>query len=132
MNLYSNQIIVFINSSTNGESVKIDENLATNCIGLSQLAGAILAPIIAVKAPVRLVIIAGQALAASLIAAVGYFVMTQDNLWLLICMYGSLFVTQLTVANMYWIYVGQIACEKGVGLAGGMYWGLFLAASFLT
>jgi hypothetical protein len=28
--------------------------------------------------------------------------------------------------------VGLIACEKGVAIAGGVYWGLFVAASFLT
>lgn len=36
------------------------------------------------------------------------------------------------MGNMYWIYVGQIACEKGIALAGGVYWGGFICASLLT
>jgi hypothetical protein len=70
---------------------------------LAQLAGAVLAPLFALKTPVRVVLIGGQLLVAVSIAAVGYFIHEQNSLMLLICMYASLFITQLTVANMYWI-----------------------------
>jgi hypothetical protein len=47
-------------------------------------------------------------------------------------MYGYLFAYQLTIGNIYWIYVASIACEKGVALAGLVYWALLLVASFFT
>jgi hypothetical protein len=50
----------------------------------------------------------------------------------LICMFGQLFFYQLSIGNIFWIYIGSIACEKGVALAGGVYWTCFLLASFFT
>ena len=50
----------------------------------------------------------------------------------MICMFGQLFFYQLSIGNIFWIYIGSIACEKGVALAGGVYWTCFLLASFFT
>ena len=47
-------------------------------------------------------------------------------------MFGQLFFYQLSIGNIFWIYVGSIACEKGVALAGGVNWSCFLLASFFT
>jgi hypothetical protein len=69
---------------------------------------------------------------AVLITLVGVFTSTKQDFWLLICMYGYLFAYQLTIGNIYWIYVASIACEKGVALAGLVYWALLLVASFFT
>jgi len=47
-------------------------------------------------------------------------------------MFGQLFFYQLTLGNIFWIYVGSISCEKGVALAGGVNWTFFLLASIYT
>lgn len=66
----------------------ININWATNGIGLFQLAGAIVAPLLSLKLPIRVVIIGGQFCVAVLIFLVGYFAHEAMDFWLLICMYA--------------------------------------------
>ena len=47
-------------------------------------------------------------------------------------MFCQLFFFQLTIGNIFWIYVGTITCEKGEAMAGGVFWAGFLLASFFT
>lgn len=129
LNLYSNQILAEIFASHQLQN--LNPTRATNGIGLFQLAGAAMAPFLT-KVPTKVIIIGGQFCVAILIALVGVFNSLDMMFWLLICMYAQLFIYQLTIGNMYWIYVGQIACEKGIALSSGVYWGCYLAASFVT
>jgi hypothetical protein len=92
----------------------------------------VIAPLLSTKAPNRVIIIGGQFLIAVLITLVGVFTSTKQDFWLLLCMYGYLFIYQLTIGNIFWIYVAEVACEKGVALASGVYWLLFLVSSFFT
>ena len=66
LNLYSNEIFALVDEP-------IDMNRATNGVGLAQLAGALLSPLVASFVPKRVLIIGGQFFVATLITLVGYF-----------------------------------------------------------
>ena len=36
------------------------------------------------------------------------------------------------MGNIFWIYVGSIACEKANAIAGGIFWGGLLVLSLFT
>ena len=106
--------------------------MGNNIIVIATLVGACLAPLLASKLTTRTIIIGGQLLEAIFISLVGLFTMQEQYELLIIFMFAHLCTFQLGMSNVFWIYVGSIACEKANAIAGGVIWGGLLLFSLFT